>query len=471
LGVALLLAGVVLVQTAWFKNLIRQRIVSVVQRATGGRVEIGSFSYNWHNLTADVKPFVLHGTEPASAPPLFRADKIEIGLKIISALEKKVDIASLIVESPRVYITIGPDGSTNIPRPKIPRFNQNVIEDLLDLQVRHIELRHGMADYNSWRVPLDATGEHLQMSLVYQPGGEPAKQAAGPRYLCAISSALMRVSSPKLRAPAEFALDSQVALGRNTVQVLRMNLASGGMKIESKGTIVNLYSPRGLRRHRRAPGAGPEQTGPDSAGAAWGFMVARPRHSRRIGHRSVYWKAHRALPGLRSPGPRHPEHRSEFARRFHSGQDQPDRISTCPLPTAASVDAAQLDDLKRVSVKGEIDGVTIAEVGRLAGRETGSLNGTLSGPVQLDGQVTPSGLAGVSAGATLDLKPGDGGVPVSGRSASTTINARASCNSATHRLISVPRTRPCRELSAKSHRACSLEKSERRASRAARPGS
>ena len=48
-------------------------------------------------------------------------------------------------------------------------------------------------------------------------------------------------------------------------------------------------------------------------------------------------------------------------------------------------------------MKGEIEGVTIAEVGRLAARQTGSLNGTLSGPVQLDGQVTPSGLVGVNA--------------------------------------------------------------------------
>jgi translocation and assembly module TamB len=171
LAIALLITGVVLVQTAWFKNLVRMRIQSVVERATGGRVEIGSFSYNWRALTADVQAFVLHGTEPDTAPPLFRADKIQIGLRIISALEKKVDIASLIVDSPHVYITISPDGSTNIPGPKIARFNQNVIEDLLDLHVKHIELRHGMVAYNSWRVPLDAIGEHLQMSLVYEPAG------------------------------------------------------------------------------------------------------------------------------------------------------------------------------------------------------------------------------------------------------------------------------------------------------------
>ena len=171
LVVVLLGVGVVLVQTPWFKNLIRERIEYVVQRATGGRVEIGAFSYNWHDLTADVQTFVLHGTEQASAPPLFRADKIQIGLKIISALEKKVDIASLILDSPRLYITIGPDGTTNIPRPKIPRFDQNAVEDLIDLHVTHIEIRHGVAAYNSWRVPLDAIAEGLQMSLIYQGAG------------------------------------------------------------------------------------------------------------------------------------------------------------------------------------------------------------------------------------------------------------------------------------------------------------
>ena len=423
LGVALLVAGVLLVQTAWFKNVVRMRIVSVVERATGGNVEIGSFSYNWHNLTAEVKPFVLRGTESASAPPLFRADKIEIGFRIISAMEKKVDIASLIVESPRVFIIIGPDGSTNIPRPKIPRFNQNVIEDLLDLQVQHIELRHGAAEYNSWRVPLDAVGEHLHMSLVYQPGGEPAKQATGqapgPRYLCAISSALMRVASPKLRAPTEFALDSEVELGRNTVQVLRMNLASGGMKIESKGTIVNLYSPNA---DFEVTAALPVQdlnklvrTPLEPRGDLWlqGRVTAggssTDRFIGRLTGRSLGY-VHKGLAGQDIEV-------RDIAVNSHA-DFTPDKINLTDLDVSAPDGrfrgAAQLDELKRVSAKGEIDGVTIAEVGRLAGRETGSLNGTLSGPVQLDGQVTPSGLAGVSAGATLELKPGDGGVPVSG---------------------------------------------------------
>jgi translocation and assembly module TamB len=413
LVVALLGVSILLVQTAWFKNLVRQRIESVVERATGGRVEIGAFSYNWRDLTADVKPFVLRGTEPASAPPLFRADKIQIGLKIISALEKKVDIASLIVESPRLYITIGPDGSTNIPRPKIPRFDQNAVEDLLDLHVKHIEIRHGLAAYNSWRVPLDAIGEHLQMSLIYQG---PGPQGAVPRYVCAISSALMQISSPKLRMPAEFDLDSQFALGRNTIQVLRMNLVSGGMKIETTGSIANLFSPHldfdvtaavPLRDLDKLV-----QTPLEPRGDLWfqGHVAAggssRDRFTGRLTGRSLGF-VHQGV-AIQNVAV------SSYA------DFTPDKFDLTDLqlssPDGRFHGTARLSELKRFNVKGEMDGVTIAEVGRLAARETGSLNGTLSGPVQLEGQVTPSGMVGVSASAMLDLKPssGDGGVPVAG---------------------------------------------------------
>ncbi len=405
-AIALLIAGVLLVQTAWFKNLVRIRVVSVVERATGARVEIGSFSYNWRNLTAEVSPFVLHGTEPASAPPLFRADKIQIGFRIISALERKVDIASLLLERPRVYITIDPSGSTNIPRPKIPRFDQNAVEDLLDLKVQHIEIHQGLAAYNSWRVPLDAIGEHLRMSLVYQ--------TAGPRYLCAISSALLRISSPKLRTPAEFAMDSQVELGRTKIQVLRMNLASGGMRIETQGTIANLFAPSA---DFAVTAALPIQdlnklfqTPLEPRGEVWlqGQVTASGSSTDRFTGR---------LTG-RSLGYLHQGVEVGGIALSSNVDFTPDTINLTALqlsaPEGSFRGAAQIGYLKRVSAKGEIEGVTIAEVGRLAARETGSLNGTLSGPVQLDGQVTPSGLSGVIASAQLDMKPGAGGVPVSG---------------------------------------------------------
>src|SRR6185437_16966837 len=80
-------AGVAVVRTQWFRDRVRDRIVSDVERASGGRVEIGSFQFDWKTLTAKVSPFVLHGKEAAGEQPLFRAESITVGLKIVSILK------------------------------------------------------------------------------------------------------------------------------------------------------------------------------------------------------------------------------------------------------------------------------------------------------------------------------------------------------------------------------------------------
>ncbi len=415
LCLALLLAGVIVARTDWFKNRVRARIESVIARATGGRVEIGGFSYNWRNLTAEVSQFVVHGTEPASAPPLFAAEKIHIGLKVISVLEKKVDVSSLVVENPRVYITISPDGSTNIPRPAIPRFNQNVIEDLLDLRVRHIEIHHGVATYNTWRVPLDAVGEQLQMSLIYQSSPSGGNAKSGPRYLCAISSAHMRVSSPKLHTPAAFALDSQAELAKNAIQVLRLNLVSGGMKIASKGTIINLYSPQADFDVTAAlPVAELNQILPSPLASRGELQLQ--------GHVTTGGTATDHFIGRlsgQSLGYSHNGIQIHNVALASSADITPEKLSLTDLrlssPEGAFRGFATVIDGKHVALKGQVDGMTIAEAGRWAAKDTGALSGTLSGPMQLEGEITRAGgLTGAVANGALDLKPGQGGVPVAG---------------------------------------------------------
>ncbi len=198
---AIVVAGLLTVQSDWFKNKVREKIVAVSQNASGGRVEIGKFNYDWHSLTAEVGPFIIHGREPASAPPFFRADKIRIGLKIISALKKQVDIASLDVEKPQIYVTVAPDGSTNVPTPKIPRSKQNFAEQLLDLKVRHFALRNGFAEYNSQRVPLDVQGNALQATLGYDPPG-PAIPALSLRTNCNCPRRKSNILSPSTSIPS-----------------------------------------------------------------------------------------------------------------------------------------------------------------------------------------------------------------------------------------------------------------------------
>src|SRR4051812_10148364 len=100
--------GGYIVQTAWVFHRVRQAIIDTVEKATGGRVEVASFQFNWKQLRAEVRGFVLHGTEPANKPPLLRAESVAVGLKIVSILRKDIDIQSLTVSDPRVYLVIGP---------------------------------------------------------------------------------------------------------------------------------------------------------------------------------------------------------------------------------------------------------------------------------------------------------------------------------------------------------------------------
>src|SRR5260370_37752710 len=85
-GLGILVTTLILIDTDWFKDKVRQRIVAELEKSTGGRVEIGSFK--WHNPTAEAAPLILHGNEPAGASPPLRGAQKEIGLKVLSVVQQ-----------------------------------------------------------------------------------------------------------------------------------------------------------------------------------------------------------------------------------------------------------------------------------------------------------------------------------------------------------------------------------------------
>src|SRR5690348_3309319 len=97
----LAVTAISIARSGWFREQVRQRIVAEAERATGGRIEIGSFDLQWRTLTAQVNDFVIHGTEPPGSPPLLRARSITIRLKVLSVLTRAVDLQSVDVEQPQ----------------------------------------------------------------------------------------------------------------------------------------------------------------------------------------------------------------------------------------------------------------------------------------------------------------------------------------------------------------------------------
>ncbi len=228
------LSALYALQTNWFKNKVRERIITAVENASGGRVELDTFSYNWRTLTAEFRGFVVHGTESAGAPPLFQAKSVRIGLKITSVLKRDIDIASLIVERPEIYLLVQPDGTTNIPPPKIRQSASSTAAQLLNLKVRHFEFNHGSMDAEMRRVPLNVRGEDVSMLVSYEP--------AASGYEAHVSSKDIRFNSAAFR-PFAASLDAIAQFQRNRFVIRQLALTSNGSKLQVSGTIQPFARP------------------------------------------------------------------------------------------------------------------------------------------------------------------------------------------------------------------------------------
>ena len=164
---ALLVSGMLVVRTEWFRGFLRDKIVSAVNDSTGGRTEIGSISIDARHLKAELRAVVIHGLEPPTAAPLFRARRLEVDLRLLSA-SGLVGIDSLLLDGPQANVMIFPDGRTNLPQPKAQSSgNKNGLRTMVDLAVRRFDLRDGRFTFAGRNSDFNARGENLHAQLDY----------------------------------------------------------------------------------------------------------------------------------------------------------------------------------------------------------------------------------------------------------------------------------------------------------------
>ncbi len=222
-------------QTKWFKEKVRREIVSAVEQASGGRVELGSFDYDWRTLTAEFQDFVVHGTEPISAAPLFHADSVRVGLRIISVFKRNIDLASVVVRRPRFNLLVGPDGGTNIPIPRSGPTSLTVkVQALLNLKVRHFEFDDGMFRIGLHHIPLDLRGEDTFLLLSYDRPGH--------RYDVNFSAHELHVNSDPLR-PFSGSMTATARLERDGLSIQNAVFQSGESSVQTSGTLRHFAQP------------------------------------------------------------------------------------------------------------------------------------------------------------------------------------------------------------------------------------
>jgi translocation and assembly module TamB len=236
LALACLIAGVLIVRSGWFQEKVRERIVAEVEKGSGGKAEIGTFNFDWRTLTATVAPFILHGTEAQQDGPLVRIERVTVGLRILSMLERKVDLASLTLDKPRVRILIYPDGSNNLPVPEGAKIDDTWAKQVVDLAVRRYSATEGVVEVGLRKFPVDLKGEDLHVRM--------DRDLRTQRYPGTLGSRRVHVASGDT-PPVELDLSGDFTLDRTRLEFSRLIVGYGGSTAELKGSLTNLQRPRG----------------------------------------------------------------------------------------------------------------------------------------------------------------------------------------------------------------------------------
>ena len=162
--------------TADFQRRVGTEVVSVLEDATGGRVELGHISFSLWHLAIEADNLVIHGTEGPTEAPYLSADKIFVRVKINTFLshtigkgaQSHIGVNFLRVEQPHLHLIIDKNGATNQPVPKHPTPSTEPVQNtLLDLQAGKVELANGLVLINDRPIPFDAAANDLNAEVHY----------------------------------------------------------------------------------------------------------------------------------------------------------------------------------------------------------------------------------------------------------------------------------------------------------------
>ena len=400
------ITSVMVFRSDWFSGQIRERIISETEKATGGRVEIGSFDFDWRSMRAEVKNFVLHGKEKPGEPALFRAASVQVGLKVISALKKEVDIASGIVERPEFHLIVYPDGTNNLPSPKEHK-SGNPIDTILKLKIRHYELRHGIVEFKEERLPLNVSGDNFSANLDYD--------VAAKLYRGHVSSRQLHVETTAI-LPLIGDFDTDLTLESKQIRFSKMRMAWKQSWVELSGVIQDWSAVRGefaVRSNVSIAELGPvlhiplEHRG-DAAFNGNLRIAFKPKFvyslAGKVNARNLAVRAGSVeLNGI--------------SLRADAQVSQLGVL--VPHFTATGLDGsfegrASIPKFTTFEVDGQARGLALSQLSRFTASKPLPWSGDVSGPAQVSGEISSTGVSGLMLTAKMTIVQALGGIPIDG---------------------------------------------------------
>ncbi|MCC7497471.1 MAG: translocation/assembly module TamB domain-containing protein [Bryobacterales bacterium] len=397
------IGGYLLLRSDWLREQVRRRIVAEVEKASGGKAEIGSFQFDWTTGQASVRRFVLHGTEASSEAPLFQARSVEVGLKIVSAFGRRVNIASLVVDQPRVNILVAADGTTNFPSPKTPKSGKDPVQTLLDLAVGDFQVRDGIINYDSRRTPIAIRGSDLNVKLLYD--------ARTPRYSGGVSFGRVRVEAPPIE-PLEVSARVEVALEPNRLMVPAASLRMKESEVVLSGSVNGFHHPEGnfdVQARLAMAELAPRLRLPvEKRGTV--VVTGKASFNQALEYAFNGKVSATGLGISKGVTIRNIGFRGEFSL-------DPKQLDLKGLTVSAAAGsftgAGRIEAFDRFRVQGNIRGFSLQKLAEAAHRGQFAWYGTVAGPVKVEGRLRRD--TDLVAEAHLSITPAPGPMPVEGQ--------------------------------------------------------
>jgi translocation and assembly module TamB len=401
-------SAVLVLRTEWFHEKVKQRIISELERATGGTATLGNFAFNWRVLTFQFQDLTLHGTEPANVPPLLQAKSIEVGLKIVSLWTREVDLASIVAGEPKVNLIVAADGSTNIPEPKIPRKPGKAgLEPILDWKISRFALENGSMLFAGKKTGLNAKGENLRALFSYD--------FTGPRYKGQVSIQPLEINARQM-APVNMDVYLTLGLEKSRIDVTKAKFDMRRSYLEASGAIADLAAPKGAFRFTA-------HVAVDLAAQLLRIPMARQGTMDLAG--SANYNSASDYTVLASVNGRNLELRQDGIEVSGVHLMSTARLNSRGLElSAVAINAlggrfigrADFPQLQRFVIDGAAQNIPIQEaLGTLApqlpAKQRTTWSGVASGPIHLAGGLTGKSIV---LAAQIGIAPAPGGIPVQG---------------------------------------------------------
>lgn len=392
-----------LLRSEWLREHLRTRAILEIEKATGGKAELGRLDFDPSLLGASFDRFVLHGTEPAGVPPLVQADRIEVGLKILSFLRRDVDVGRIEIVKPKLNVIVDAGGKTNLPSPAQARVSsgRGPVEELLRLAADSFVIRDGEFSYDAKKYRFSASGRNLRAAFDYD--------VKSPVYRGNVASDALEVQALNLpRLPVN--ASASLVVGKDAVEFSNIRLQSQSSTVTGQGRIENFRSAHGefdiavqtdlvesVRLFKAPAGRGAIRT----AGKFLWLGGSQVRYEGGVQAPALDV----LIAGVRV---------QPVAVTAHVVATEKELVLTAIQ--AATVEGkftgtATLPKYEGYLIDGQVEGLALQTVLARTGNKALEYNGVMSGPMRLQGAWS----GGMIADADFRIVPGEGGVPLAGQ--------------------------------------------------------